>query len=383
MTRKNHSCSRTVLRVSVSSVRQIFSSVAAVVIASFFFSTPVFASDADMKVYSEKEATTVITQQLLKAPKSFEIAVKSDNAYLLRDLYRHYIRQDTGKGTRLMGDYLVEENLLSYYSFSDFWFEKNHRIQISFNHQCPKDFGSLEQKLNRSIGKILNSLHLEGKSEKQKFVKIYRYVTKHVKYDYSLTNFLACEALEEGNATCQGFSTLFYRLCREAGLSCRIAIGKVGKKSHTWNVVKLNGKWYECDSSWDAGVPQKHWEYFLSGEETFRKYHSVPKAANGEGNLLVEKKSGVDHKVGRLKTRLSSKKKGKLTVWADAAHANQYFVQIQTKNQKINYNKRSHIVNATFKSLRSGSCKVTVKAVKITGNKVHSARTVTSTVRIR
>ncbi len=45
-----------------------------------------------------------------------------------------------------------------------------------------------------------------------------------------------------------------YRMFTEAGLECRIITGKGNGEDHAWNIVKVNGKWYNIDLTWDDPV---------------------------------------------------------------------------------------------------------------------------------
>lgn len=62
---------------------------------------------------------------------------------------------------------------------------------------------------------------------------------------------------------CAGYAYLIKELTSLAGIECEIVYGfgelnKVKFKNmevpnHSWNAVKLNGKWYLCDATWSAG----------------------------------------------------------------------------------------------------------------------------------
>ena len=54
-------------------------------------------------------------------------------------------------------------------------------------------------------------------------------------------------------AVCQGYAGLLYRLCLEMGISCRMITGTGNGGAHAWNIVALDGKYYNADSTWDAG----------------------------------------------------------------------------------------------------------------------------------
>ena len=67
-------------------------------------------------------------------------------------------------------------------------------------------------------------------------------------------------------AVCQGYASLFYRLALDTGVDTRVISGEAGGP-HAWNIVKLNGKYYNLDSTWDAG--RSAYAYFLKNTNDF------------------------------------------------------------------------------------------------------------------
>ncbi len=66
-----------------------------------------------------------------------------------------------------------------------------------------------------------------------------------------------------------------YKMFTEAGIPCRIITGTGNKDSHGWNIVKLDGKWYNIDCTWDDPVTLKGknmvlYDYFLKSDEDFK-----------------------------------------------------------------------------------------------------------------
>ncbi len=131
-----------------------------------------------------------------------------------------------------------------------------------------------EAALDGKIKKILQSLDLEGKSDYEKVSAIYSYVCQHVTYDsqhdaddsYNL-KYTAYAAAINGTSVCQGYSVLLYRLMLEEGIDCRFISGTGNGSKHSWNIVKLGGKYYNLDATWDAGNEQPI--YFLKCNENF------------------------------------------------------------------------------------------------------------------
>jgi len=125
--------------------------------------------------------------------------------------------------------------------------------------------------LTKKEDKILKSLNIEKLNNYQKIRAIYGYLTKHVKYDYSKNKnpivYTPYGALINNKAVCQGYAVAAYNLMLKAGIDCRVITGD----NHAWNIVKLEGKYYYIDSTWDYGKAESKWTWFLKGTP-FRKH---------------------------------------------------------------------------------------------------------------
>lgn len=61
-------------------------------------------------------------------------------------------------------------------------------------------------------------------------------------------------------------ASLLYRMVLDAGVDARVISGDAGGP-HAWNIVRLNGKYYNLDSTWDAG--RENYSYFLKSMKAF------------------------------------------------------------------------------------------------------------------
>ena len=165
-----------------------------------------------------------------------------------------------------------------------------HYITPEYNNTAKQE-KELEQKLDQ----VLASLNLSGMTDYQKIEAIYRYVCENVAYSEQVLNsnadplnpsdelrvyYSAYGALVLKSTTCQGFSSLIYRMMLKAGIDCRLIAGD----DHGWNMVKLNGKYYYLDATWDSalahnGAPLK---YFLKGSAKFRTSGVIESGGSSE-----------------------------------------------------------------------------------------------------
>ena len=126
----------------------------------------------------------------------------------------------------------------------------------------------LEEQMDSAVAEAMSRIAPEGKSDYEKIRTIHDFVVSNVTYDYShlddpdyLLQYSAYAALIQGTAVCQGYASLTYRLMLMAGIDCRVITGTAGKDLHAWNIVRLNGKYYFLDTTWDDSY--QNYSYFL------------------------------------------------------------------------------------------------------------------------
>ena len=132
-----------------------------------------------------------------------------------------------------------------------------------------------EAKLTEAVAVAMTKLQLNGLSEAKKIIKIHDYICNNVDYAYNATEeqiYTAYGALCTGKAVCQGYAVLFYRLCKEAGLSVRIISGTGNGGAHGWNIVRIGSKYYNVDCTWDGQDATTYNEYLLKSEADFKDH---------------------------------------------------------------------------------------------------------------
>ena len=132
-----------------------------------------------------------------------------------------------------------------------------------------------EAKLTEAVAMAMTELQLNGLSEAKKITKIHDYICNHVDYEYNSKEeqiYTAYGALCTGKAVCQGYAVLFYRLCKEAGLSVRIISGTGNGGAHGWNIVRIGSKYYNVDCTWDGQDATTYNEYLLKSEADFKDH---------------------------------------------------------------------------------------------------------------
>lgn len=233
-----------------------------------------------ISIYYQGEYTEGMSAELLKRAVAYDDTLPGMAGDYLRFHYHRVVRR-TYKGVNEDGEYIRFEYEIYYLS--------------SY---------AQELAVNEKVCDILEELDVYSVDREMKIRNVYAYITSHVRYDsmiYETFNVhSAYGAAVEEKAVCQGYSLLLYRLLQELGIKNRMISGEAGGVSHIWNIVEIDGYWYNLDATWDWGKSEQ-FEWFLVGAESFDKshirdsefmtetfYHTYPMALNDYYKELAE-----------------------------------------------------------------------------------------------
>ena len=219
--------------------------------------------------------------------EQWDTVCKEIGSQIFEEMIRHDPQDPTG------GDYLL------YHCYGIRCFASTPKEGICRVVLQTGDFLSSmaqEEEATKAANEIIQSLHLDGMSEYEKLRAIYGWLCKNVTYDRStpgsetemLLQHSAYAALVKHTAVCQGYATAFYRLALMAGLDARVVTGTGDGELHGWNIVKIDGKWYYVDATWDAGVAEKDWRFFLHARLERHELDEQGKAVAAQYGLLTD-----------------------------------------------------------------------------------------------
>ncbi len=131
-----------------------------------------------------------------------------------------------------------------------------------------------ERAVDNKIGSVLKELKLEGASDYEKVKKIHDYIINLAKYDITYQNSTTYDLFFKKSSVCEGYALAAYRMFVDAGLESRIIVGNGKGEPHAWNIVKVDGKWYNIDLTWDdpitnTGKQVLRYDYFLKNTKDF------------------------------------------------------------------------------------------------------------------
>ncbi len=100
----------------------------------------------------------------------------------------------------------------------------------------------------------------------------------------------------QGDIQCAGYAKAMLYLCGKAGINCMVVTGETtAGESHAWNVVDVDGEWYNLDATWDdpiletANVKNLRYKYFLIPDKWIHNisHMHVSQKALSNGNYIT------------------------------------------------------------------------------------------------
>lgn len=152
---------------------------------------------------------------------------------------------------------------------------------------------------NNEAERIIGSIIDSNMSEYERVKAIHDWIVINVQYDYAglQNNSISRSAYNADGvffyklAVCEGYAEAFQLLCAKAGVQAYMMYGEAGNSvdgwdSHAWNVVRIDGQWYQIDCTWDdplvngavvTGSDNLTYTYFLLTDEEMYYDHKLDK----------------------------------------------------------------------------------------------------------
>ena len=238
---------------------------------------PQVSPAAAVEYVTEAEAAAQIREQLKDRVGTITVYVRSDEddyQSLFEGLFDRAL-EHTGSGRE--GDSLRFQ--YGGYQGSISYSVDSEGYCYTFTYQVPYyTTAAQEAELDEAVEALLAELDLSARSDYEKVCGVYDYICANITYDEVHLNdtayklkFTPYAALVDKTAVCQGYALLLYRLLLELGVDTRIVTGIGNGGGHAWNILELNGLYYNADATWDATWHQagRAYNYFLRNEENF------------------------------------------------------------------------------------------------------------------
>ncbi len=160
-----------------------------------------------------------------------------------------------------------------------FWLDAKSKVgRLYFNEYDTEAVAVMQKEIDTVVNKLLKEA--EGKSSTYDKLKVFHdYLVLNSSFQLGAAesgsyNSSIYSALSktggQGNVQCAGYAKAMKYLCDKSGINCMVITGNNEKgDTHAWNIVDVDGSWYNLDVTWDdplLSVPDEKYirnAYFL------------------------------------------------------------------------------------------------------------------------
>ena len=210
---------------------------------------------------AELEALILESLRNIETGVSFEV----DGNWLTPDLLYDIVFY------RIHDEYMIDAFGLYSYTYSYIQNGTGYIFDLKYTYiddSTPDEVRAMRDEITEKAKEIVNDLDINGKSDYEKISAIDGYLCDTVYYPdapYITHDFTPYGALIDGRSVCEGYARSTKILCELCGLDCYFVTGYCNNDpvggGHAWNLVKVDGKWYQLDTTWNDGGNNK--DYFL------------------------------------------------------------------------------------------------------------------------
>ena len=202
-----------------------------------------------------------------------------------------------------------------------------------------------------SIENELKTIQKSG-SDFNKMKEIYDYIVENTDYDESASdNQSICSVFINKRSVCNGYAKAEQYLCNISGIRNIFLTGKANGELHAWNLVKLDGAYYNSDVTWGEYMNDSesfdgvNYEYMAvpdklinSTHQKDSEYSDMPKCESDANDYYIHERkfvSSVDEKT--MNKMFGNKDKIISFRCADAGVLNQTVEYLIGNNEIYNY----------------------------------------------
>jgi len=157
-------------------------------------------------------------------------------------------------------------------------------VTVSFRYATDRQQPALLKAAQDRADTLVAELIRPGQSDFEKEVALHDWLVDHTAYDEAAyrsgtvpeAEFTPYGALIRGTGVCEAYASAFLMLASRAGLEARLVTGTAGGAAHSWNQVKIDGRWYHLDVTWDdpvGGPARKSYSYFNLPDDLLARSH--------------------------------------------------------------------------------------------------------------
>ncbi len=234
---------------------------------------------------ASKEDFAEIKSNIITAYKNYQAVV---------DLSRYNVYEKTDKaGLKQVMTEVINETPGLFYAGQEYTKEivsgtsQVKRIVLSYSKEYTNADGAINvpkikstrKKINSGIKSAMKNVK-SSMDDAEKAMVLHDYIVANTSYSDQRTdkNRVSEAGVFIGHkANCQGYSLAYGILLEKAGIGVRYVVSE--KMGHMWNLVRIDGKWYNTDVTWDDPLDTYsasdqyslvHHKYFLKSTRNFK-----------------------------------------------------------------------------------------------------------------
>lgn len=222
-----------------------------------FLGVPVVENDAQLKQVFLAAYVPSASRVRFRTGDGYKVTLDGDT---LNDIYRQLQRQDPigvssvaqwKYGTRA-GEYIVE---------------------ISY-HIPPKTLNKMKQETPALVDKAIKEMNVDSTDPYTIVCAVNEYLCDIVTYPpnkpYPPKTHTPHGAFN-GDGVCEGYATAAKLMLNRLGIGCDIQVGTcTNGEGHAWNLVELDGRWYQMDVTWNDGSKRRT-DYLLVTDDYMKQ----------------------------------------------------------------------------------------------------------------
>ena len=233
--------------------------VVVIILGAYFFGWDIATYfNKDKKVVGISELAVKITEQIEAGDEDgvfyvtgvTEKEIININDYICCPsgiVSQYSILETSHKGMKVMFTYDISDN---YYVLRKYLYGEG----------IPSD-RTIAHKLYDKVVVIIDEIITDDMTDYEKELAIHDYIVENCEYGYTDYEreyaYRAYGVLVQGKAVCNGYAEAMALLLSCAGIENSIVTGEAGGELHAWNIVNLDGEWYQVDATWNDPLPDR------------------------------------------------------------------------------------------------------------------------------
>lgn len=290
------------------------------------------ASETEMSSKEEQNVDVTGSEyhtDYTKVSTMIEENVEADVVVAAKKVIEAFLRYEdcveikvSGNSQRFMNDmaYVIHCTCPLFRAFTDFSDVSSYDSKtgkVSWDFYVEKDaFHKEVESFSKVVETYMDDVEPTD-SEAMRAMLLYYAVIDDLNYDYDLIgenyeklsetdeNMKSSSyyVLAEKSGICTNIAQAYMFLCTQADIECGTVLHRGGGAMHMWNIVRIDGKYYYCDPTWDANASLKYFGITAADRATWAGEYSAE-----EGTMLSatipEKYEVSDSRFAVLKEKL-------------------------------------------------------------------------------